>query len=57
MTHKTKGKFQPKWKGPFVVKIIYSNGAYRLANPNGDTLKMSINTKFLLSITMIKLYF
>ena len=30
MTHKTKGKFQPKWEGPFVVESVYSNGAYRL---------------------------
>ena len=47
MTHKTKGKFQPKWKGPFMVETVYSSGAYRLVNPNGDTLIMSINGKFL----------
>ena len=33
MTHKTKGKFQPKWEGPFVVESVYSNGAYRLITP------------------------
>jgi len=33
MTHKTKGKFQPKWEGPFVVESVYSNGAYCLYNP------------------------
>jgi len=27
MTHKTKGKFQPKWEGPFVIETVYSNGA------------------------------
>jgi hypothetical protein len=47
MTHNTKGKFQPKWEGPFIVETIYSNGAYRLANQNGDTLMMPINGKFL----------
>ena len=47
MMHKTKGKFQPKWEGPFVVETVYSNGAYRLANQNGDTLMMPINSKFL----------
>ena len=47
MTHKTKGKFQSKWKGPFIVGTVYSNGAYHLANPNGDTLMMLINGKFL----------
>ena len=30
-----------------MVETIYSNGAYRLANPNDDTLIMSINGKFL----------
>jgi len=36
MTHKIKGKFQPRWEGPFMVATVYSNWAYRLANPNGD---------------------
>jgi len=26
MTHKTKGKFQPKWEGLFVIETVYSNG-------------------------------
>jgi len=47
MTHKTKEKFQPKWEGPFVVKSVYSNGAYRLITPDGDTLMMPINGRFL----------
>ena len=47
MTHKTKGKFQPKWEGPFVIESVYSNGAYRLINVEGDTLMMPINGKFL----------
>jgi len=47
MTHKTKGKFQPKWEGPFVIEIVYSNGAYRLATPGGYTLMMLVNGKFL----------
>ena len=47
MTHKTKGKFQPKWEGPFIVETVYSNGAYRLANQKGETLMMPINGKFL----------
>ena len=38
MTRKTKGKIQLKWEGPFVVEIVYSNGAYRLADPNGGML-------------------
>ena len=47
MTHKTKGKFQPKWEGPFIIETVYSNGAYRLSNPNGDLFIMPINGKFL----------
>ena len=47
MTHKTKGKFQPKWEGPFVVESVYSNGSYRLITSNGDTLMMPINGRFL----------
>ena len=43
MTHKTKGKFQPKWEGPFVIETVYSNGAYRLATPSGEILIMPIN--------------
>jgi len=47
MTYKTKGKFQPKWKEPFVVESVYSNGAYPLITPYDDTLMMPINGKFL----------
>ena len=36
MTHKTKGKFQPKWEGPFVIETIYSNEIYRLMTLDGD---------------------
>jgi len=47
MTHKTKGKFQPKWEGLFVVKSVYSNRAYRLINEEGDMLMMPIIGRFL----------
>jgi len=47
MTHKTKGRFQPKWKRPYIVETVYSNGAYHFTDPNGDTLMMQINGKFL----------
>jgi len=47
MTHRTKGKFWPKWEGPYVVEMVYSNDAYCLTNLNGDTLMMPINEKFL----------
>jgi len=47
MTHKTKGKFQPKWEGLYVVESVYLNRAYRFITPNGDMLMMPINEKFL----------
>ena len=47
MTHKTKGKFNPKWEGPFVVELVYSNKTYCLTNPNGDMLMMPVNEKYL----------
>jgi hypothetical protein len=47
MTHKTKGKFNPKWEGPFVIESVYSNGAYRLITEKGELLMMPINGKFL----------
>jgi len=36
MTHKTKGE-----------ESVYSNGAYRLITPYGDTFMMPINSRFL----------
>jgi len=30
-----------------LVKSVYTNGAYRLTNPNDDTLMMPINGKYL----------
>ena len=47
ITHKTKGEFQSKCEGPFVVETDYLNGTCRFANPDGDTLIMPINSKFL----------
>ncbi|XXG53081.1 hypothetical protein AAC387_Pa03g1239 [Persea americana] len=41
--HKSKGKFEPKWEGPFV----FSNGAYALLNMEGDRCMLPINSKFL----------
>ena len=47
LTSKKKGKFEPKWEGPFVIETVYSNGAYRLITQDGNRLMMSINGKFL----------
>src|SRR3954466_15984326 len=45
--HKSRGKFQPKWKGPFIVETVYSNGAYRLITMEGNIVMMPINEKYL----------
>jgi len=47
MMHKIKGKVQPKWEGPFIIETVYLNGAYRLITPDGDTVMMPINGRFL----------
>jgi hypothetical protein len=28
ITHKTKGKFEPKWEGPVIIEQVYDGGAY-----------------------------
>ena len=45
--HKSKGKFEPKWEGPFVIDKVFSNGAYALLNMEGDRYMLPINGKFL----------
>jgi len=45
--NKTKGKFQSKWEGPFVVESVYLNRAYRLVTPDDNMLMMPINGRFL----------
>ena len=45
--HKSKGKFEPKWEGPFVSDKVFSNGAYALLNMEGDRCMLPINGKFL----------
>ena len=47
LNSKKKGKFEPKWEGPFVVETVYSSGAYRLVTKDGGRLMMPINGKFL----------
>ncbi|KAJ8649211.1 hypothetical protein MRB53_002234 [Persea americana] len=34
--HKPKGKFEPKWEGPFIIDKVLSNGAFALLNMEGD---------------------
>jgi hypothetical protein len=40
---KSRGKLEPKWEGPFIVKTKASPSAYRLAMPNGEDLEHSWN--------------
>ncbi|XP_020266393.1 uncharacterized protein LOC109841874 [Asparagus officinalis] len=47
LNSKKKGKFEPKWEGPFVVETVYLNGVYHLITQNSDKLMMPINGKFL----------
>ena len=35
VTHKTKGKFQPKWEGPYIVELVYDAGAHQLIDARG----------------------
>jgi hypothetical protein len=39
----SRGKLEPKWEGPFIVKTKASPSAYRLATPNGEDLEHSWN--------------
>jgi hypothetical protein len=39
----SRGKLEPKWEGPFIVKTKASPSAYRLVTPNGEDLEHSWN--------------
>ena len=55
MMHKTKGMFQLKWEGSFVAETVYSDGAYRVSNPNGDTYDANQQQILEEILSMIKL--
>ena len=38
-----RGKFQPKWEGPYVIKRIFSRGAVRLTTMDGEELSSPCN--------------
>ncbi|XP_071926069.1 uncharacterized protein [Coffea arabica] len=46
MTHRTKDNFVSKWDGPYVVREIYTNGAYKLVDKDGVKVG-PINEKFM----------
>jgi hypothetical protein len=39
----SRGKMEPKWEGPFIVKTKASPSAYRLTTPSGEDLEHSLN--------------
>ena len=47
ITHKTKGKFEPKWEGPYVIEQVYDGGAYQLVDQQGSRPMPPINGRFL----------
>ena len=47
ITHRMQSKFEPKWEGPYIVKDVYSSGAYRIISPNGKYCPPPVNGRFL----------
>ncbi|KAK1680325.1 hypothetical protein QYE76_041173 [Lolium multiflorum] len=43
VTHKTKGKFEPKWEGPYAIEQVYDGGAYQLVDSQGSRPMPPIN--------------
>jgi hypothetical protein len=39
----SRGKLEPRWEGPFIVKTKASPSAYRLTTPSGEDLEHSWN--------------
>ena len=46
MAHRTKDKFVSKWDGPYIVRKVYTNGAYKLVDKDGVKVG-PINEKFM----------
>ncbi|XP_028064066.1 uncharacterized protein LOC114267239 [Camellia sinensis] len=47
VSRRTKGKLEPKWKGPYVIEKVYFNGAYFLITMDGDRIIPPTNARFL----------
>jgi hypothetical protein len=56
VTHKTKGKFEPKWEGPYVIEQVYDGGAYQLVDQQGARPMPPINGRFLKKILCISFF-
>jgi hypothetical protein len=54
VTHKTKGKFEPKCEGPYAIEQVYQGGAYQLVDPQGSRSMPPINERFLKKYFFLK---
>ena len=54
VTHKTTGKFEPKWEGPYIIEQVYGGGAYQLVDPQGSRPMPPINGRFLKKVLLLK---
>ncbi|KAJ8627663.1 hypothetical protein MRB53_020970 [Persea americana] len=52
--HKSKGKFEPKWEGPFVIDKVLSNGAYVLLNMEGERCMLAHQWQVLEAVLPLK---
>jgi hypothetical protein len=70
ITHRTKGKFEPKWEGPFIIEQVYDSGAYQLVDHQGlrpilrlmgDTLRNilldQVSMQFFLPFSLLCFFF
>jgi len=46
VSHKIGSKFTSQWDGPYVIKEVYTNGAYKIIDADGVHVGL-INGKFL----------
>jgi len=42
MTHRSRSNFTPKWDGPYVVREVYSNSAYKIVDAKRSTNRTDI---------------
>ena len=47
MDNRHTGKFEPKWKGPFIIHQVLPNEAYKLCTKEGQLLQTPINGNLL----------
>jgi hypothetical protein len=47
LDHSHSGKFNPKWRGPFIIQQVLPHGAYKLQTLDGQSLSAPINGNLL----------